>query len=57
MGSNHTYLAVITLGSALKENFNYYPQAFLKECKYLVKQEIRHINDNLAEFSFSDESE
>ena len=30
---NHTYLAAISLDSALKEDDNYYPQVFLKECK------------------------
>ena len=28
--SNHTCLAVITLDAALKKNYNYYPQLFLK---------------------------
>ena len=31
--SNHTYLAVITLDSALKKDSSYYPQVFLIECK------------------------
>ena len=35
VGSNRTYLAVITLDSALKKDHNYYPQVFLKECKYI----------------------
>ena len=46
VGSNHTCLAVITLDSALQENDNYYPQVFFKECKYIEKKVIRHINDN-----------
>ena len=55
--SNHTCLAVISLDSALKKNDNYYPQVFLKECKYIEKKVIRHINDNLSDFSYSfDES-
>ena len=29
---NHTCLAVISLDSALKNDDNYYPQVFLKEC-------------------------
>ena len=33
--SNHTCLAVISLDSALKKDDNYYPQVFLKECKYI----------------------
>ena len=57
VGSNHTCLAVITLDSALKKNDNYYPQVFLKECKYIEKKVIRHINDNLSDFSSDDESD
>ena len=32
---NHTCLAVISLDSALKKDKNYYPQVFLKKCKYI----------------------
>ena len=53
--SYHTYLVVISLDSALKKDDNYYPQVFLKECKYIEKKVIRHINNNLSEFSSSDE--
>ena len=35
---NHTYLAVISLDSALNKDGNYYPQVFLKECKYIKKK-------------------
>ena len=31
----HTCLVVITLDSALKKDDIYYPQVFLKECKYI----------------------
>ena len=55
MESNYTYLAVISLDSALKGDENYYPQVFLKECKYINKKVIRHIIDDLG--SFSDYSE
>ena len=55
--SNHTCLAVISLDSALKEDENYYPQVFLKEYKYIEKKVIRHINDNLSDFSSSDASD
>ena len=34
---NRTYLAVITLDSAVKKNDKYYPQVFLKDCKYIEK--------------------
>ena len=55
--SNHTCLAVISLDSALKKDGNHYPQVFLKECKYIEKKVTRHINDNLSDFSSSDESD
>ena len=38
LGCNHTCLAVITLDSALKKDGSYYPQVFLKECKYIEKK-------------------
>ena len=54
--SSHTCLAVISLNSAVKKTENYCPQAFLKECKYIDKNVIRHIYDNLSDFSsFHDE--
>ena len=55
--SNYTYLAVIKLNSALKKDKNYYPEVFLKECKYIEKKVIRHINDNLSDFSSDDDSD
>ena len=55
--SNHACLAVIDLDSALKKDDNYYPQMFLKECKYIEKKVIRHIVDNLSDFSSSAESD
>ena len=55
--SNHTCLAVISLDSALKKDENYYPQVFLKECKYIEKKVFRHINDNLSDFPYSDDSD
>ena len=55
---NHTCLAVISLDSALKEDDNYYLQVLLKECKYIEKKVVRHIHDNLSDFSYSsDESD
>ena len=44
--SNHTYLAVICLDSALKKDENYYRQWFLKECKYIKQKVVRHIIDD-----------
>ena len=55
MDSSHTCLAAISLDSALKKDENYYLQEFLKECKYIEKKVIRHINDHLSDFSSSDE--
>ena len=52
--SYHTCLAVISLDPALKKDENFYRQVFLKECKYIEEKEIRHINDNLGDFSSSD---
>ena len=57
LDSNHTCLAVISLDSASKKEENCYPQVFLKECKYIEKKVVRHIHDNLSDFSFSDESD
>ena len=37
---NDTYLAVISLDSALKKNDYYYPQVFLKEREYTEKKSI-----------------
>ena len=54
MDSNRTTcLAVITLDSALKKGDSYYPQVFLKECKYIEKKVVTHINDSLSDFSYS----
>ena len=56
MDSDQTCLTVISLDSAPKKDKNYYPQVFLKECKFIKKKVVRCINDNLSDFSFSDES-
>ena len=56
MDPNHSCLAIISLDSALKEDKNYHPQVFLKECKYIKKKVIRHITkDTEMFFSNSDE--
>ena len=55
MDSNHTYLAVISLDSALRKDENYYPQVFLKEFKYIEKGVLRHIINDLQ--SSSDDSD
>ena len=48
--SNHTCLPATSLDSAFKKDEKYYPQVFLRECKYIAKKVIRHINDNLQHF-------
>ena len=55
LDSNNTCLAVISFDFALKKDDNYYLQVFLKECKYIEKKVIRHINDNLSDFCSDDE--
>ena len=55
--SNQTCLAVISSDFSLQKDENYCPQVHLKECKYIEKKVIRHINDNLSDFSSSDESD
>ena len=57
MDSNHTFLAVISLDSALNNDGNYYPQVFWREYKYIDKKVIKHINYNFRDFSDSDESD
>ena len=52
---NHTCLAAISLENGFKKDVNYYPQVFLKECKYIEKKVIRHISEDI-EF-FSDDSD
>ena len=37
-GSHHICLSIILIDSVFKMNKNYYPQMFLKECKYIVKE-------------------
>ena len=56
MDFNHTCLAVISLDSAPKKNDNYYPQVFLKVCKYIEKKAIGHIIHDL-EISSNDSDE
>ena len=55
--SNHNCLAVISLDSASKQDGNYYPQVFSKECKYFQKKVMRHINNNLSDCSSDDDSD
>ena len=38
VGSIYTFLAVILITFVLKKAENYYPRVFLKECKYIEKE-------------------
>ena len=49
-------LAIIGMLSALKKYENYYPQVFLRECKYTEKKIIRHTHDILSDFVYSFEA-
>ena len=42
------------LGSCSQERWKLLP-VFLKECKYIEKKVIRYINDDMRDFSVSDE--
>ena len=44
------------INSVFKKDGNYYPQVFLKKCKYNEKKVVRHIIDNL-EVYFDDSDE
>ena len=56
-GPNPTCLAVITIDTALKKEENFYPQVFLKECKYIEKETIRHIIKDLEVSSYEFDEE
>ena len=45
---DHTCLAVISWASSLKKDESYYPQVFLKECKYIEKEVLsKHVTEAL----------
>ena len=50
--------SVILIASVFKTGKNYYPQVFLEECKYIIKEKkvIRYITDDL-EISSGDSDE
>ena len=58
-GSNRTCLGVITNNSSLKKDENYYPQYFLKKCKYIEKKKKvnRHITEDIEIFSSDSDKE
>ena len=49
-GSNFTCLAVILVDFIIKKDENYYPQLFLKECKYIEKEKKgdKYFTDDLG---------
>ena len=51
--SNHNFLTVISLDSSLNKDDSCYPQVFLKKSRYIEKKVVRHIHDNLNDFSYS----
>ena len=53
VGPNYSCLAVILIDFVLEKDKNYYPQIFLKECKYIKKEKmvIRYISNDLKVFS------
>ena len=53
LDSNQTSIAVITLDSAVKKYDSYYPEVFVKDCKYIEKNVVRHLHDILSDFSYS----
>ena len=57
MDSNHTCLAVINLYFATKKDETSHPQVFLKGSKYIVKNIIRHIIDDLKFFDNDSDKE
>ena len=50
-GSQCIYLSVILTDSVYKKDKNYYPQVFLEECKYVVKEK-RRLNLLLTTWKF-----
>ena len=55
--SNHACSVVISLGSAIKKEKNYYLKVLLKECKYSKKKVIRHITQDVETFSRDSDEE
>ena len=55
-GSQFICFSVILINSVLRTSRNYYPQVFLEECKYAVKEEKipKYIVDNIEVSSDSD---
>ena len=58
-GSHYICLSMVQIDSVLKMCESYYPQVFLKECKYIFKEKevTRHLTEDLDISSNSDESD
>ena len=56
-GSQSIYLSVILIDLVYRKNEDYYPQVFLEECKYAVKEEkmSKFITDDKEIFSVDSE--
>ena len=48
-GSQCIYLSVILINSPYKKDKNYYPQVFLEECKYVLKEKktSKYVTDDI----------
>ena len=55
-GSQFIFLSVILYDSIFRTGKNYYPQVFLEECRYVVKEKNipEYITDGIEFFSDSD---
>ena len=51
--SNYTCLTVINVNFAFKNDKIFYLQEFLKQCKYIEKEVIRHIIEERSKSFFS----
>ena len=58
-GSHYTFLSVVLNDTVFKMGKNCYPQVFLEECKYIVKEKevARHITEDLKISSDSDDTD
>ena len=55
--SSSIYFYIILIDSVFKMRKNYYPQVFLEECKYTVKEKSRYISDDSKNFSDDSDEE
>ena len=55
-GSQFIFLSVTSVDSIFRTSKNYYPQMFLEECKYVIKERKIH-NYNTNDFEISSDSD